>query len=333
MRGDRVTPASRRARTRRPGRSSSPPRRPAARQARRRGSDASRMASVPSYCCRSSGGHSPPARSSIASAAPRIVAARPTSPLRREDRREAVEHPRHGQLVALPMDDRQRAARQRRGLVEVAELAFDHAQVRRLDPDHELVAGLPGDPDPLGHDLARALEVAAHLERDAEDVQRVGAPARSSRPSVTASARRRSSTARAGSSFRATRADPVRARAWTSAVAGRLRGGQGRREALLGELVAARPEHEVPVVVERRAPAGRRHPRGRARTRHRRRRSAWSPSRTGPARSPGGTHRRVARPPGTSRAPRACPDSGLRRRCRHPSGRRAGCPGRPRRSR
>ena len=95
--------------------------------------------------------------------------------LRREDRREAVEHPRHGQLVALPMtidsDVRDSDAASSR-LPSWRSTMLRLADSTQTD---ELVAGLAGDPDPLGHDVAGALEVAAHLERDAEHVQRVGA--------------------------------------------------------------------------------------------------------------------------------------------------------------
>ncbi|HYY78696.1 MAG TPA: hypothetical protein VFD04_05855 [Actinomycetes bacterium] len=91
------------------------------------------------------------------------------------DRREAVQAVRDHPLVAASLRDPERLDGQLLGAGEVAELALDHAQVGGLRADRAVVAELPGELDPLGHEHARLLQVAPHLRGDPQDVQRVGA--------------------------------------------------------------------------------------------------------------------------------------------------------------
>src|SRR5262245_39916934 len=64
-------------------------------------------------------------------------------------RGQAIEIPRDGKAVAPSVADAQRFACQRLGLIEVAELALDHAEVVGFDTDGGEVPGLAGERDPL----------------------------------------------------------------------------------------------------------------------------------------------------------------------------------------
>ena len=111
----------------------------------------------------------------IDSAAPTRVAARSNWPRSVAIDARPADRERRRELVAGPCLDLQRLAGERLGGVELAELAFDHAQVGGLGRDQELVVGLADEREPLGHPAAGLEQVARELGADAEQVERIGA--------------------------------------------------------------------------------------------------------------------------------------------------------------
>ena len=90
---------------------------------------------------------------------------------RRRDRREAAEHEGGHELPAGPSFNLECLAGERVGVIEVAELTLDHAEVRRLGRDQELVVGRADERQALAHPLAGFEQVAVDLRADAEQVK------------------------------------------------------------------------------------------------------------------------------------------------------------------